>query len=162
MEIQLTQGKVATIDDEDWPLVAPYKWHARRDVSTGRFYACTKEWQPETGKHKRIIMHRLIMGAKTGEMVDHRDRDRTLDNRRSSLRICDNARNQQNRGPEAGTSKYKCVSWISQKRKWRVRFKWLGKDYFVGYFKDEKEAALAYNAAILPLAGEFAVLNQVA
>jgi len=160
MEIRLTQDKTTFIDDADWPLISSYKWHAKRDVSTGRFYACTKVFNPETGKHRRIIMHRLIMDAKSGELVDHIDRD-GLNNRRSNLRIADNFLNQQNRGPEVGTSKYKCVSWIASKKKWRVRFKWMGKDYFVGYFVDEKQAALAYNAAILPLAGEFAVLNQV-
>src|SRR4051794_25522137 len=104
MEIPLTQGKVAQIDPEDWPLVSRYTWHAKRDVSTGRFYACTKEWDAGRGKHKRIAMHRLVMGATLGEMVDHKDRERTLDNRKRNLRICDNARNQQNRGPEKGTS----------------------------------------------------------
>lgn len=28
MEVRLTQGKVAHIDREDWPLVAPYRWYA--------------------------------------------------------------------------------------------------------------------------------------
>jgi hypothetical protein len=34
-----------------------------------------------------------------------------------------------------------------------------GETYFVGYFADEEEAVRAYDAAILPLAGEFARLN---
>ena len=29
MEIPLTQGKVAQIDPEDWPLVSRYTWHAK-------------------------------------------------------------------------------------------------------------------------------------
>jgi hypothetical protein len=160
MEIRLTQDKIALIDDEDYPLVSPYKWHAKRDVSTGRFYAYTKVFNNETRKHTRLIMHRVIMGAKRGELVDHIDRD-GLNNRRSNLRIANNFLNQQNRGPEAGTSKYKCVSFIAKTQKWRVRFKWMGKDHYLGQFDDEKEAARAYNAAILPLAGEYAVLNDV-
>ena len=31
MEIPLTQGRTAIIDPEDWPLVAPYSWHAKRE-----------------------------------------------------------------------------------------------------------------------------------
>lgn len=42
MEIQLTQGMVAHIDDEDWPLVSPYRWHAELDRSTGHYYAYNK------------------------------------------------------------------------------------------------------------------------
>ena len=41
----------------------------------------------------------------------------------------------------------------------RVAFNWDRKTHFVGYFADEHEAARAYDAAILPLAGEFARLN---
>lgn len=44
---------------------------------------------------------------------------------------------------------------------WRVAFNWQRRTHFVGYFADEYEAARAYNAAILPLAGEFAQLNDV-
>ena len=40
-----------------------------------------------------------------------------------------------------------------------LRGSWPGKTHFVGYFADEIEAARAYVAAILPLAGEFAGLN---
>jgi hypothetical protein len=36
----------------------------------------------------------------------------------------------------------------------------MGKDHFVGYFTDEIDAARAYDRAILPLAGEFAHLNN--
>jgi hypothetical protein len=31
MDIALTQGRVAHIDDEDWHLVASYRWYAARN-----------------------------------------------------------------------------------------------------------------------------------
>jgi hypothetical protein len=40
-----------------------------------------------------------------------------------------------------------------------VAFNWNGKTYFGGYFYDEVEAARAYDATLIPLAGEFARLN---
>ncbi len=40
-------------------------------------------------------------------------------------------------------------------------FNWRGQTHFVGYFDDERDAARAYNDAILPLAGEFARLNEL-
>ena len=33
MEIQLTQGKVTIIDDDDWPLVSQYKWHKKKNTT---------------------------------------------------------------------------------------------------------------------------------
>ena len=153
MEIRLTQGKVAIIDDEDWPLIAPYKWYAKLDRSTGRYYAYNKS--------HRLIMHRLIMGAEPGQLVDHKDRD-GLNNRRGNLRFSDKYRNQMNRGKKkTSVSRYKGVSWYSKEKRWVVRFNWLGNYHYVGSFHCEKEAAQAYNDAILPLAGEHAVLNQI-
>ncbi|SIO34451.1 hypothetical protein SAMN05444166_3950 [Singulisphaera sp. GP187] len=92
-------------------------------------------------------------------MGDHRNRERTLDNRRRNLRVCVNAQNQQNRAAQPGTSRFKCVPWNSQKRCWKVAFRCNGQFHIVGYFADEVEATRAYDAAILPLAGEFAQLN---
>ena len=40
IEIPLTQGKVALIDDEDWDLVSGYKWHASKVLNT--YYARTR------------------------------------------------------------------------------------------------------------------------
>jgi hypothetical protein len=156
MEIPLTQGKIAQIEDKDWPLVSPYSWYAARTSDRTRWYAHAT---PTDGnKHStKIRMHNLILGM---NHVDHRDGD-GLNNRRYNLRPCTNAQNQQNTGPRGGTSQFKGVSWYSRYEKWKVAFNCQGKTYFVGYFADEIEAARAYNLAILPLAGEFARLNVV-
>ena len=158
MEIPLTQDKVALIDPEDWPLVAPYKWRAKRD-GDGRWYAYTDAIDPGTGRRIRLAMHRVIAGATADEMVDHKNPPETLDNRRGNLRACNNASNQQNTAAKGGQSRFKGVSWNAQKGRWKVAFRCHGKFHFVGYFADEADAARAYDAAILPLAGEFARLN---
>jgi hypothetical protein len=62
MNIPPTQGKVAHIDDEDWPLVSQYTWHAKREKG-GKWYAATTIWNPTAKRHESIRMHRLIMGA---------------------------------------------------------------------------------------------------
>ncbi len=161
MEIPLTQGKVAQIDPEDWPLVSCYTWHAK--LENGKlWYAATSVIDPATGEQVTLKMHRVITGAGPEEMVDHKEPAQTLDNRRSNLRVCSNARNQQNTGSRGGSSQFKGVSWSARKKKWLVQFRCDGRYRFVGYFADEIEAARAYDAAIAPLAGEFARLNFAA
>jgi hypothetical protein len=95
MEIPLTQGKVAELDPEDWPLVALYSWHAK--LENGKhWYAATSVIDPSTGRRLTLKMHRVIAGAGPDEMVDHKDSRQTLDNRRANLRVCSKAQNQQN------------------------------------------------------------------
>lgn len=93
MEIPLTQGRVAHIDPEDWPLIAPYRWYAHKDQD-GRWYAQTNTHDRVTGRRATLPMHRLISGAGPGEMVDHKNPAATLDNRRQNIRACTNALNQ--------------------------------------------------------------------
>ncbi len=158
MEIPLTQGKVAQIDPEDWPLVSQYTWHAKLE-NGGLWYAATTAIDAATGQKVTLKMHRVITGAGPDEMVDHKEPDETLDNRRANLRVCSNALNQQNTTSRGGSSRFKGVSWSARKKKWLVQFRHEGRYHFVGYFLDEEAAARAYDAAIAPLAGEFARLN---
>lgn len=156
MEIELTQGKKALVDDADLWKIMPYHWYAARG-SDGRWYA----WgRPRTGRRNwtRIKMHRLLLDAPKAAMVDHLNGD-GLDNRRDNLRLCTNEQNQQNSGARKGSSRFKGVSWNARKRKWRVAFRALGQFYYVGYFSDETEAARAYDEAILKICPEFARLN---
>jgi hypothetical protein len=153
MDIQLAQNKIARIDPEDWPLIAPYKWYAFPSTE-GKWYAHATPLDGNRAKAK-IKMHNLILGRKR---VDHIDED-GLNNTRRNLRPCSNAQNQQNTGSRGGSSRFKGVSWNKRKRKWVVAFRWDNNARFVGYLTDEEQAARAYDRAILPLAGEFARLN---
>jgi hypothetical protein len=92
MTIKITNGE-AQIDSDDYELVSKYKWH-RNDLG----YAV---WRGIVdGKKQTIRMHRLIMGAPKGMVVDHINHD-TLDNRKSNLRICLQAENMRNRRNQA-------------------------------------------------------------
>ena len=89
-EVQLTQGKIALIDDEDYELISKYKWHySKSSINYGRAMA-----QP-TKHGKAIRMHRLIMQALDHLEVDHINNN-PLDNRRSNLRLVTHAQNQKN------------------------------------------------------------------
>jgi len=154
-EIELTQGKVALVDDGIFEELSKYKWYARWDG--WHWYAMRKG-----AKQHTLSMARVVMGAKPGEMVDHRDNEATLDNRRSNLRICTGAQNQANRTKQDGcSSKYKGVCW--NRGKWQVRIWVHGRCISLGRFAKSKEddAGRAYNVAALLHFGEFARLNII-
>lgn len=157
IEIPLTQGKVALIDDEDYELVSKHKWCAAKNGTT--FYAQTVF--RVNGKHKCILMHRLILGLAFGDKChgDHRDGN-GLDNRRANLRIAIGGQNQRNRRPTTNnSSRFKGVHLSKGGKLWRAEIGFNRKNHYIGLFKDEEEAARAYNAAALKHHGEFARLN---
>ena len=60
-----------------------------------------------------------------------------------------------------GSSKYKGVSWYSSRNKWYSYIHFNYEKIHIGYFENEKEAALAYNKKAKELFGEYAYLNEV-
>jgi len=90
---------------------------------------------------------------------DHFDHD-GLNNSRLNLRPCTASQNNCNQRKGGGTSsKYKGLTWIPKRKKWKVMICVNGKNKFVGEFSDEVEAAKAYDAAARKYHGEFALLN---
>lgn len=94
--IELTQGKVVLIDACDFESLSQWKWYAkhcpdgRRATKSSKYYAARTEIRkrgPKAGKKKEVYMHRFLMDAPKGKVVDHRNGD-GLDNRRQNLRIC--------------------------------------------------------------------------
>lgn len=153
--IALTQGKFAVVDDLDFEKVAPFRWSASKSDNT--FYAVSYHYVE--GRRKRLLMHRLILGDSCRK-VDHRDGD-GLNNTRSNLRPANDFENSRNcmKPKTATTSKYKGVSRSRGGFQAAIRFNRV--KVFLGRFKDEKQAALAYNSKATELFGEFAKLNQV-
>ncbi|MHB1641783.1 MAG: AP2 domain-containing protein [Acidithiobacillus sp.] len=155
IEIPLTQGQVALIDDEDFELVSRHKWYARWSPDTKSFYALTKIRNPD-GKRTTLLMHRLVMSAQPGQQVDH-IHHLTLDNRKSELRLCTGSQNQHNQGVNSkNTSGYKGVYWQKRNQKWRSCIKVNGKRISLGLFLTPELAHAAYCRAALELHGDFA------
>lgn len=94
-------------------------------------------------------VHRLIMKAKPGQLVDHIDRD-TTNNLRENLRITTHSVNNQNarKRKDGVTSKYKGVSWDTRINKWKVQIQVNKKKISLGQFDSETYAATAYNHAL--------------
>jgi hypothetical protein len=69
------------------------------------------------------------------------------------------AENQRNRRPNKKTSRYKGVCWYKAAKIWKAAIKFKGKNHNLGQFKNEIDAARAYDKAAAKLFGEFAYLN---
>jgi hypothetical protein len=151
MEVKLTQGKVALIDDEDWELVSKYSWYAYKNKHGNTFYAATTN-----SKNFKIRMHRLIMNTPSGKQVDHINGN-GLDNRRVNLRVCTNSQNHMNGQKVHGKSVYRGV--CKDRKWWKARICVNRQQINLGLFTDEIEAAKAYDEAASKYFGQFANIN---
>lgn len=118
-------GKFIKVDDEDFEAYGHLKWH----LSASR-YAARKSGT------RGVYLHRLIMNAPQGMVVDHKNHD-TLDCRKSNLRVCSQADNCRNVKVDKGYYFDKTVD------KYRVQYR--GKYY--GLYASEKDAKRAYQLA---------------
>ena len=147
-QILLSKGRVAPVDDELFEWLSRYRW-----------YVTSKGYAAATIEGKQVYMHRLIMNAQPGEIVDHQNGSR-LDNRRDNLRIVTPMQSQWNRRP-SGTSRYKGVSYHKGNRGWAARIQSHGHRITLGYFQEPVHAAMAWNTAASILHGEYAWLNPL-
>ncbi len=150
--VHLTQGKSCIIDIEDIDLIREYKWYAAN--IRGCYYARTKK------DGKTLPMHRLILGTPKGLITDHKDGN-GLNNKRENLRICNHFENGRNRKLQGGTSIYKGVYWGKDGGAWKANIRVDRKLIYLGRFKNEVDAALAYNKAAIEYHKEFARLNII-
>ena len=105
-------------------------------------------------------MHRIIMNPPPHLYIDHINHN-TLDNRKTNLRFATPAQNTRNaRYPKKNTSsKYRGVWFNKQTKKWRSQISINRKRKQIGYFKNEIDAAKAYDQAAKKYYQDFAVLN---
>jgi len=140
--IELTQGKVAMVDDEDFEELNKYKWCVNKIGNAFYAMGSTRGVKPRTA----ISMHRAITNAPKGMMVDHIDGD-GLNNCRSNLRIVTNRQNMQNMHISK-SSIYPGVDWQKDRGKWQSRISIKGKSKYLGRFDVEADAYAAYLKAL--------------
>jgi hypothetical protein len=154
-KIPLTHGKFAKVDSQDYIWLSQFRWHCK--INSNATYAVRTI--TVAGESKRIYMHRLIMNTPPHLVCDHINHD-GLDNRRANLRNCTIKQNNANaRSAKGASSEYKGVTYSKRKKKWAAHIKKDGRQFNLGCFNDEVEAAKVYDAAAKKLHGEFAHLN---
>lgn len=153
--IELTRGKFAMVDDEDYEAVNQFSWFAE---PCGKYWYAARNL-PGPGQ-RRDWMHRFILNAAIENMGDHKNGN-GLDNQRHNLRECLRIHNQRNRRKQVNptSSPFKGVSWHKKLGKWVAYIGTNNSRKFLGVFLYQDDAALAYDAAARDIHGEFACLN---
>jgi len=149
-QIPLSQGKSALVDDEDYKYLMQWKWH----FSNG--YAIRSAQTPRPRKH--IYMHRVVAKTPDELEVDHINHNR-VDNRKENLRNCTRRQNQHNQSVQKRKifSQFKGVT--KYRSKWVTRISINRIPIHIGYFENERHAAMAYDIWAKDLFGEYATLN---
>jgi hypothetical protein len=157
-EIQLTQGKVALVDDSDFEYLNQFKWHVNKQGNT--YYVIRYK---RTLLKKRVYesMHRLIMKPDKGFVIDHLDGN-GLNNQRNNIRICTVSQNSMNRNKTVkNKSGFKGVIWWERNSTWKAEIRLNKKKIYLGYYENIIDAAKAYNDGAIKYHGEFANLNKI-
>jgi hypothetical protein len=152
--LPIGRGLVTLVAPEDASLLKR-KWKPGTPYTNGKTPVIRTFF--ESLKRFTVFLHREIMGAVKGQIVDHANGN-PLDNRRCNLRLCTPQENSRHRDVLRG---FKFKGMTFEQNLWRVRIRTGdGKKLHVGTFHTQEEAALAYDAAALQHFGEFARLNS--
>lgn len=148
---------ICTVDDCDYERILKYSWQVlARLGKTNYARTHTSGCRKNRGT---ILMHRLILNLKIGQVCDHIDGN-GLNNCRSNIRVATIAQNAKNyRRPKNNKTGFKgvCVT----DGKFRATIMVDKKQKYLGRFGNAIDAAKAYNKAAKENHGEFANLNVV-
>jgi len=150
--IPLRNGVSTSLDDEDYDRAQAFRWH-----KTANGYVAGTVI--EQGARKRVYLHRWLLDAQPGQLVDHLDGN-PLNNRRANLRLATRSQNQANRRRNrTSRSRYKGVTWHQGQQRWMARLQVNGRRITIGYYADPLQAAYEYDAFARTYFGEYARLN---
>jgi hypothetical protein len=156
--IYLDEGEFTIVDVDVYYRLGNFKWYLTG--KEGRFYA-VRSVKIDAARTTTVRLHREIMDAPAGLLVDHQNGD-GLDNRRDNLRIataCQNMQNRRVRKKHTASSQFIGVYFDKGRKNWIYQLRANGKLVSTGRFASEVEAARARDRAALKYHGEFARLN---
>lgn len=152
--IDLTQEKIAFVDDEDHEFISRFAWHA---IAMGNLWYAYRSIKLLNGRWTERSMHKHILETPKGMLIDHKDGN-GLNNQKHNLRLANHQQNMANRKKHKNnTSGYKGVT--MEGGRWRARIVINNKSISLGYYDDPAEAAIVYDMAATKMFGEFARLN---
>jgi hypothetical protein len=145
------------VDPEIFARYCNAPWHLNRKGYTQR---TANALERAHGIRGTVLLHRLVVGARKGECVDHINGD-PLDCRRANLRKCTLAENSMNRGrlSKNNTSGERGVH--LQNGGWVVSLRCRGKRYWRGTFTTFAEAVRVKRALEIDLYGEFGTARHL-
>lgn len=151
MEVSLTRGHKAIVDDVDYEMLIPHKWYLHTSRKS-KYAATWNNGKFPNFKGLNMRMHRIILGVNDPSIIVDHINGNGLDNRRENLRLCSVQQNNWNRhslrgGRYVGTE-------LLPSGKYRAKIA-----LTLGTFDTEEQAAKCYDEAIIRLRGEFACLN---
>jgi len=155
--IYLGQGEWTILDAEDYYRFSDFKWGIYASKGK-RYVVCNIKIR--SGRTRVARLHREIMNAPPGLLVDHRN-SVGLDNRRENLRLATRAQNSCNRRKTKSktSSRFIGVCFHKRHQRWYADIRHNGKKIWLGSFASEIDAARAHDKAVLEYHGEFARLN---
>ncbi|SDJ61839.1 AP2 domain-containing protein [Paenibacillus naphthalenovorans] len=155
-ELILGKGEICLVDDEDYARLSKFRWNKSQYGYAYRLGDRNK------GEKWKVLMHREIMGAQDGQIIDHKNGNR-IDNRKENLRFATPLQNATNRNGKIAKSGYKGVfrNTSSKRESWIARIKVNKKLIHIGCYPTMEQAARAYNQAALKYHGDFARLNAI-
>jgi len=154
----MSQPRYAKVDTADYKRLRKYEWFA---IKKGKLYYVRRHASGGKTKNGTLVyLHQEIIDVPRGMVIDHINHD-PMDNRCENLRPATHSQNicHRRKRSDAKTSKYKGVSWRKDSRKWVARITFEKKGIHLGLFRNESDAARAYDDAAKKYHGEFACLN---
>ena len=147
--IELSNGSISLVDMADRHLVSEYRWcpgGTKNGYATARVNSVN------------VYLHRLIMGAGPGDVIDHIDGD-PLNCLRVNLRQVTRSQNAANLSCTNNQTGFRGVAYYPVKVRYQARVMCKGATFRGPYRREAEEAAQDFDAMARGIFGEHATYN---
>lgn len=144
------------------------RWRPLKLKITDKGYVTVRLYKSPLSRY--VNVHRLVWltfvgDISDGHVIDHIDRNAS-NNKLSNLRLASVSQNAQNAKKAQNTvSSFRGVHFVvnkaNHKNPWQSRMQLNGKRYYLGHFKSEIAAAVAYDLFVIKECGLFANTNII-